>query len=115
MFDEITEISLLYDFYGELLTERRKEVMRLYHEENYTLSEIADELGISRQGVHDALKTAERTLAEYEAKLGLVERFAESRNAVTDIKKRMEKIAAAHPELADEISGIEQSIEKLEF
>jgi predicted DNA-binding protein YlxM (UPF0122 family) len=54
--DEITQASLLYDFYGQLLSRRQKEVMELYHEENLTLSEIASEFDISRQGVHDALK-----------------------------------------------------------
>ena len=57
--DEITQASLLYDFYGQLLSKRQSEVMELYHEENLSLAEIAAEFGISRQGVHDALKNAE--------------------------------------------------------
>ena len=86
MFDKITEISLLYDFYGQLLTPRQNEAMRLYHEENYSLSEIASEFEISRQAVHDALKTAEKSLTEYEKRLGLVKRFSESREAVAEIE-----------------------------
>ena len=58
--DDITRQSLLYDFYGALLTKRQREVMELYHEENLSLAEIADEFGISRQGVHDALQKGAR-------------------------------------------------------
>lgn len=83
--DEITQASLLYDFYGQLLSKRQREVMALYHEENLTLSEIAEEFSISRQGVHDALKNAERALDEYEAKLGLVAKFQKSSEAVDEI------------------------------
>ena len=54
--ESIAENSLLYDFYGQLLSKRQQEVMALYHEENYSLSEIAEEFGISRQAVHDTLK-----------------------------------------------------------
>lgn len=83
--DEITQTSLLYDFYGQLLPKRQREVMELYHEENLTLSEIAEEFGISRQGVHDALKNAEKALHEYEEKLSLVARFEKSSAAVQQI------------------------------
>ncbi|MCQ4637909.1 YlxM family DNA-binding protein [Anaerovorax odorimutans] len=84
-FDEITQTSLLYDFYGQLLTKRQREVMELYHEENLSLSEIAQEFSISRQGVHDALKNAEKALLDYEKKLRLVEKFQKSRQAINRI------------------------------
>ncbi len=83
--EDITQISLLYDFYGQLLSKRQKEVMELYHEENLTLAEIAEEFSISRQGVHDALKNAEKALREYEEKLALVAKFQKSRDAVDSI------------------------------
>ena len=83
--DEITQASLLYDFYGQLLSRRQRQVMELYHEENLSLSEIAEEFGISRQGVHDALKNAEKALHEYEEKLGLMEKLQCSRAAVQEI------------------------------
>ena len=85
MFDKITEISLLHDFYGQLLTDRQQQVMKLYHEENLSLSEIAQEFGISRQGVHDTLKSAEKTLIGYETKLGLVTKFKKTDGAVKKI------------------------------
>ena len=85
--DEITQASLLYDFYGQLLSKRQSQVMELYHEENLSLSEIASEFNISRQGVHDALKNAEKALSEYERKLGLVEKFRKSSDAVSKIDR----------------------------
>ena len=90
--DEITQASLLYDFYGQLLSKRQRQVMELYHEENLTLSEIAEEFSISRQGVHDALKNAEKALKEYEQKLGLVAKFQRSREAVEEIDAIIESV-----------------------
>ena len=64
--------SMLYDFYGVLLRENQNEVMALYHEDNLSLSEIAEQLGMTRQAVHYTLKKAENALKDYEEKLGLV-------------------------------------------
>ena len=69
--------SLLYDFYGSLLGESQREVMDLYHEDDMSLAEIAEELGQTRQGVHYTLKKAEAALARYEEKLGLVRAMTE--------------------------------------
>ena len=90
--DEVIQTSLLYDFYGSLLTDRQREVMELYYGENLSLSEIAAEVAISRQGVHDALKNAERALHEYEQKLGLVEKFQQSREAIGAIDGMIEEL-----------------------
>lgn len=88
--ESIAENSLLYDFYGQLLSKRQQEVMALYHEENLSLSEIAEEFGISRQAVHDTLKKAEQALNEYEVKLGLMARLMKSKEAVADIDARID-------------------------
>lgn len=93
-FDDIAHVSLLYDFYGQLLTKRQREVMELYHEENLSLSEIADEFSISRQGVHDTLKNAEKALYKYEEKLGLVRKFQKSEQAIQKIDEIIEELAA---------------------
>ena len=90
--ESIAENSLLYDFYGQLLSKRQQEVMALYHEENLSLSEIAEEFGISRQAVHDTLKKAEQALNEYEAKLGLMARLMKSKDAVADIDARIDRL-----------------------
>lgn len=118
MFDKITEISLLYDFYGQLLTERQKQVMQLYHEENYSLAEIAEEFSISRQGVHDALKNAERALSEYEEKLGLVRRFEESGNAIARVEEEIGELIKEREddaELSERLKEIKKIIEKIEL
>ena len=120
--DEITQASLLYDFYGQLLSKRQKEVMELYHEENLSLSEIAAEFDISRQGVHDALKNAEKSLRGYEEKLGLVAKFQKSSEAIKEIDDIIENVigklqAAADSGSADAVKNlkkIKSIIDKLE-
>lgn len=117
MIDKITEASLLYDFYGQLLTKRKQQVMELYHEENLSLSEIADEFGISRAAVHDSLKSAEKSLAEYEEKLGLVAKFVASEEAIRKASGMLEKLAAdrqADTELAASLAKIKTVINSLE-
>ena len=66
---------LLLDFYGEVLSDHPREMMDLYYNEDFSLSEIADEIGITRQGVRDAVRRAEETLDSLEEKLGLIARF----------------------------------------
>ena len=73
--DNIEKKNLLYDFYGELLTEHQKLIYEDAVYNDCSLSELADEYGISRQGVHDLLKRCDRILEEYEDKLKLVARF----------------------------------------
>lgn len=73
--EQRVELNYLMDFYGPLLTEHRRELMRLYCEEDLTLAEIADQMDITRQGVSDALNKARRQLDDYEQKLGLVARY----------------------------------------
>ncbi len=92
--ENIAENSLLYDFYGQLLSKRQQEVMALYHEENYSLSEIAEEFGISRQAVHDTLKKAEQALAEYEQKLGLVKTLQRSEAVIRQIDEKIDTLIA---------------------
>ncbi|QHI73201.1 YlxM family DNA-binding protein [Aminipila terrae] len=107
MFDKIAEVSLLYDFYGELLTNRQRDAMQLYHEENLSLSEIAQEFSISRQGVHDALKNAEKALHEYEQKLGLVRKFTKTREAVLQIDSRLDMLIRENKNNKDLINKLE--------
>lgn len=87
--NELVKESLLFDYYGSLLTERQQQVMRLYHEDNFSLSEIAAETGISRNAVYDALKKAERQLTAYEEKLGLVGKFLKKERQIQSIRDRL--------------------------
>lgn len=83
------QIGLLLDFYGSLLSDRQKDVISLYYEEDLSLAEIADEVGITRQGVRDAIKKAESILTETEEKLGLAKRFKILSEKVDIIKERL--------------------------
>ena len=84
--DSFVEQSLLYDFYGDLLTEHQKEIYESYVSENLSLAEIAQEAGISRQGVHDTIKRCNQLLNEYEEKLQLVKKFLEIKALVKKIE-----------------------------
>lgn len=68
---------MLYDFYGPLLTERQQQAIILHYENDLSLAEVAEEMGITRQGVFDLIKRAEKVLEAYEDRLGLVVRFAD--------------------------------------
>lgn len=85
--EKFVEQTLLYDFYGELITERQQQVYESVVLEDYSLSEVAENLGISRQGVHDMIKRCNHTLEEYESRLHLVEKFLCIRKQVQKIKE----------------------------
>ena len=73
------EQSMLLDFYGELLTDKQRECFDLHYNEDLSLSEIAEQLGISRQGVWDNIRRAESAMREIEEKTGLIRRFEDNR------------------------------------
>ena len=83
--EKFVEQGYLYDFYGELLTERQQQVYESVVLEDYSLSEVAEDLGNSRQGVHDMIKRCNKTLEEYEQKLHLVEKFLSVKEKVSKI------------------------------
>ncbi len=83
--EKIVEQGLLYDFYGELLTEHQKKIYEDVVFHDYSLSEIAQEQGISRQGVHDLIKRCNKTLSDYESKLHLVERFMKTKKIAEEM------------------------------
>lgn len=75
MFEKNLNIGYLLDFYGDLLSDRKRSVMEMYYNEDLSLAEIAQEIGISRQGVHETIKKSEDELLFYEEKLGLAKRL----------------------------------------
>ena len=89
--DEIVMRALLYDFYGELLTANQKEIYEQFMLEDLSLGEIAEERGISRQGVHDTIRRCEKTLEGYEEKLHLVERFLAVKDKVKQIDDLLDR------------------------
>ena len=88
--NEFLEQALLYDFYGELLTDHQKEIYEQFVLEDLSLGEIAEDAGISRQGVHDLVKRCNRLLEGYEQKLHRVEKFLSIREKVQHIDKLLE-------------------------
>lgn len=87
MIDSISEMSLHLDFYGSLLTEKQKQVMSYYFEEDMSLGEISEELHTSRQAAHDLIKRSEKILRKYEMELGLINRFLLQKEKLMDVKK----------------------------
>ncbi|WP_416198067.1 MAG: UPF0122 protein [Sporanaerobacter sp.] len=87
MVEKIVEIGILFDFYGKLLSESQYKIIEFYYIHDLSLGEIAEELGISRQGVYDTLKRAENKLYEYEETLGLVKKFNFTKEKIKTILK----------------------------
>ena len=92
MFEKDYRISYLLDFYGNILTDKQKDAIDLYYNEDLSLAEIAEHVGITRQGVRDAIKRGEETLVEMEEKLGFAEKFDDYRKAFDEINRCAEVI-----------------------
>ena len=104
------EMSLLFDFYGETLTEKQRELFDLYYNEDLSLSEIAEHAGITRQGVRDSIKRAEHALREMEEKLGLVARYGGTERCAEELMREVERLRALnagtlHSSEAEEIAS----------
>ena len=85
--DQVLKQSLLYDFYGELLTEHQRSVYEEVVQNDLSYSEAAEMFGVSRQGIHELVKRCNRILEEYESRLHLVERFLNIRANVQQIQE----------------------------
>lgn len=99
MFEKNYKVSYLLDFYGNILTDKQKDAIDLYYNEDLSLAEIAEHVGITRQGVRDAIKRGEEILEEMEEKLGFAERFGEYKKAFEKIGQCAEKIRTAKSSL----------------
>ena len=95
--DQVT-LTLLFDEYGALLTEKQRSCFELHYGQDLSLGEIAEELGISRQGVHDSITRAEAALRETEATLGNVSRQRRIRDALSEIEHCTAELAASDDE-----------------
>lgn len=98
MFEKVIQIGLLFDFYGKLLSNKQYEAIELYYVHDLSLSEIGEQLDISRQGVHDLIKRGEKRLNTYEEKLGLVNKFNSN-------NKKIKKILDCANEINKDIDG----------
>lgn len=87
MKNQTFRMTMLFDFYGEILTERQKEFFDLYYNEDLSLAEISENYGISRQGVRDVIVRAESAMTELEEKTGLLKRFMQMRDRISAIEE----------------------------
>ena len=85
MKNQTYRMAMLFDFYGDLLTERQREFYDLYYNEDLSLAEIAENYGISRQGVRDVIVRAEAAMSEIEEKTHIIRRFHQSKAAIAAI------------------------------
>ena len=92
MEDKTLHMTMLFDFFGDLLTDKQREYFDLYYNEDLSLSEIAKNVGITKQGVFDIILRAEKLLISTENKTGLVARFREMQNGIADCITLAEKI-----------------------
>lgn len=106
--DKVAKLGLLIDFYGNLLTEKQLNIIDMYYNNDYSLGEISENLGISRQGVFDSLKRTENILFSFEDKLKLVEKFVEQKDSINSALNRLYNIRQKHAEnnLATELDEI---------
>lgn len=113
------ELSLLLDFYGELLSEKVRRATELYYNDDLSLSEVAEDMGITRQGVRDLIKRAEGNLYGYEQKLGLYKRFLEMQKGLGTLKESLVKAKSLlnnkieQSEIDKEISGMIDLVDEL--
>ena len=121
MKNQTFRMTMLFDFYGELLTDRQKEFYDLYYNEDLSLSEIAENYGISRQGVRDVIVRAEAIMTDLEDKTGLMKRFMLMQQQVQAILDAAEKIQTVNyrqydnpklARLADEITRSAQALKE---
>ncbi len=92
MKNQTYRMTMLFDFYGEVLTERQKEFFDLYYNEDLSLAEIAENYSISRQGVRDVIVRAEAAMTELEDKTGLVKRFMQMQSKIAAIEEAATQI-----------------------
>lgn len=104
--------SMLLDFYGELLTDKQRECFDLHYNEDLSLSEIAEQSGISRQGVWDNIRRAEAALTDMEEKTGLIRRFSETSRGLEKLGEKLRQLEALSEGRALEI--VREAMEEVE-
>ncbi len=106
--------SMLLDFYGELLTDKQRTCFDLHYNEDLSLSEIAEMLGISRQGAWDNIRRAEMAMEDVEKKTGLIGRFEENRSTLEQLRETLEQLRGmSEGEAAELAEKAAQQVESL--
>ncbi len=111
MHEKDLEIGLLLDFYGELLSDSRREAAELYYNNDLSLAEIAENIGITRQGVRDSITKAREQVISFEAKLGLAAKFRAIENTLHEIIPQLERLRESAD--ADTRAALDEIIKKV--
>ena len=113
--EKIVKQALLFDFYGELLTEHQKKVYYDVISEDMSYSEIAEEYNISRQGVFDLVRRCDKILLDYEEKLHLIDKFSKAKENIKDISEITAalKVNNSDPELTEMIEKVEKRLDEI--
>ncbi|MBN2899539.1 MAG: YlxM family DNA-binding protein [Clostridia bacterium] len=118
MIEKKVKIGNLYDFYGELLTDKQKDIVELFCLQDFTFGEISEELSVSRQAVFDTMKRVESILENYEKKLGLYAKFTQSKAYVKALLAEVETlrtsdVVQSDPTVAETVESIFQLTQKV--
>ena len=105
-YNEKLNMSLLFDFYGDILSERQKEIAFLSFNEDLSLREISEITGITPQGVRESLNKCKSILTDMEDKLGLLSKFSQNKKYADHIINRLTEIKRNNPDISDEIDEI---------
>ncbi len=120
MKNQAYRMTMLYDFYGEVLTDRQKEFYDLYYNEDLSLGEIAENYNITRQGVRDVIVRAAGILEGLEEKTGLIRRYQENRAVMNEMQKEIDTLldlAQRHyedPELENLVMRLQDGLDRLQ-
>lgn len=106
-------VSLLLDFYAELLSASQRECLDLYYNEDLSLSEISENLGMSRQGALNNIKKGESILHDFEDKLCLTKRFTESQSALKELCEMLDELSNGYPQCKAQLDRIKAKIVNL--
>lgn len=90
--DNITKLNLLFDYYGDFLTKKQKDIFEQYYINDLSLGEIAENNGITRQGVHDILRRSQNILQNFEKKLGMVEKYLVRKKEIEETLRLLEEL-----------------------
>lgn len=112
MVKNLEHMAMLFDFYGKLLTEKQREMLAFYYEQDLSLGEIAEEFNVSRQAIHDVIKRSEKILEQYEEKLGLVNKFNIEQEKLNEILQLLDNLEQP-PEIAQSLRKLIYEIQEI--
>lgn len=111
--EKMIEVEILLSCYSQLLTDKQREIISMYYEEDYSLGEISNILNISRQSVFDSLKRSEKSLKDYEKKLGMVEKTKNLNRQVDKLAKQIESLSNIDKDSQNQLQILIEEVREL--